>query len=256
MKNVLKGFIIGVGKIMPGVSGAMLAMNLGVYEKAIYCISSFFKKPYQSLKYLLPIICGILLAIVSMSKVIKYFLHANYLATMLLFIGLIIGSYKSFVKQLKKAHKFHYIVMTISFLLVLLMHNLKTNINIHSYFLIGFVDAVTMIIPGLCGSAIMMLLGIYNNYLDLLSNLTNFAYLKYIIIYFMSLVITILLVSKIMSYYFTKSRYLHFIIFGLSTASLVTLFMETLNGSYTFKEILIAYIFLLIGYYIGNIFDN
>ena len=256
--NVVKGFIIGIGKIMPGVSGAVLAMNLGVYEEAIYCISNFFKKPWQSIKYLLPIVIGIIAAIVVMSKTLIYFLNTYYLPTMLLFIGLIIGSFNSFIKklELKKAHKYDYMVMLMSFALVFIMDRVKGNVNFDSYCLIGIVDAVTMIVPGLCGSVFMMLLGIYDNYLDLLSNIANMSYLNHVMLYGVSLCVTIIIISKVIAYFFNTSKHIYFAIFGFSTASLMSLFFETLQFDYTTWEIIIAYLFLLIGYYIGNVFDN
>ena len=50
MKLLLKGFIIGVGKIIPGVSGALLAISLGVYEKAVKAIGNFFREPIKNFK--------------------------------------------------------------------------------------------------------------------------------------------------------------------------------------------------------------
>ena len=41
MKNFFKGFIIGIGKIIPGVSGAMLAIIMGVYDKALFYLNNF-----------------------------------------------------------------------------------------------------------------------------------------------------------------------------------------------------------------------
>ena len=41
MINFIKGFIIGIGKIIPGVSGAMLATIMGVYDKSIFYICNF-----------------------------------------------------------------------------------------------------------------------------------------------------------------------------------------------------------------------
>lgn len=55
MKNLLKGFIIGIGKIIPGVSGAMLAITMGVYDKSIYYINNFKSNKKESVRYLLTI---------------------------------------------------------------------------------------------------------------------------------------------------------------------------------------------------------
>ena len=51
---LLKGFIVGIAKIIPGVSGAMLAISLGIYEDSIKAINDFFKSPIKSILYLMP----------------------------------------------------------------------------------------------------------------------------------------------------------------------------------------------------------
>ena len=53
MKNFIKGFIIGIGKIIPGVSGAILAIIVGVYDKSIYYINNFNNNKKESIKYYL-----------------------------------------------------------------------------------------------------------------------------------------------------------------------------------------------------------
>ena len=70
MLNFFKGFIIGIGKIIPGVSGAMLAAIMGVYDKALYYICNFRKNIKESIKYLSPIAVGILLSIILFSALI------------------------------------------------------------------------------------------------------------------------------------------------------------------------------------------
>ena len=55
IKLALKGFIIGVANIIPGVSGGTLAITLGIYEKLIGIISHFFKNIKENIKFLLPI---------------------------------------------------------------------------------------------------------------------------------------------------------------------------------------------------------
>ena len=116
MKNILKGFIIGIGKIIPGVSGAILALSLGVYDKSIYYINNFKYNKKESLKYLLPLAIGIILSIIFFSKIINYLLDKYYVLTMLFFIGLIIGTIPS---TLKEVNKKNYYLVIISFLIFL-----------------------------------------------------------------------------------------------------------------------------------------
>ena len=50
---IIKGIIIGIGKIIPGVSGSLLAISLGIYEKAIESMINIFKKPQENILFLL-----------------------------------------------------------------------------------------------------------------------------------------------------------------------------------------------------------
>ena len=86
--NLLKGIVIGIGKIIPGVSGAVIAISLGVYEKGLEAITKINK---ENIKFLINIGSGIVISIILFSKLILYFMNNYYLPTMLLFIGLIIG---------------------------------------------------------------------------------------------------------------------------------------------------------------------
>ena len=88
---MLKGFIIGIGKIVPGVSGAMLAITLGVYDKAIQAFTGFTSDIKKNFKYLLLLGIGIISSIIVFSKIINYFYTNHYIPTMLFFMGLIIG---------------------------------------------------------------------------------------------------------------------------------------------------------------------
>ena len=89
---ILKGIIIGIGKIIPGVSGSMLAISMGIYQRLIDSINNFFKDTKNNFKFLLKIGIGIIIAIVFFSKLITSCLNKYYLITMFFFIGLIIGS--------------------------------------------------------------------------------------------------------------------------------------------------------------------
>ena len=118
MKLVLIGFIVGIGKIIPGVSGAMLALTLGVYEKLIDAVTNFFGDIKNNLKFLGKFGIGLVLAIVFFSKLILFLLNNYYQEVMYLFLGLIIGTLMIFMKDLKYNKK--NIVVFLIFLLVTL----------------------------------------------------------------------------------------------------------------------------------------
>ena len=72
---ILKGFIVGIGKIIPGVSGSMLAITLGVYERVLEAITNFFSNPKQNIKLLVNFSFGLFLAIIFFSKLILFSLN-------------------------------------------------------------------------------------------------------------------------------------------------------------------------------------
>ena len=74
----LKSFIVGIGKIIPGVSGALLAINFGIYEKLLDSITNFFDDWKNNIKFLLIFCFGIILSIIIGSKIILYLLIINF----------------------------------------------------------------------------------------------------------------------------------------------------------------------------------
>ena len=90
MTLFIKGLIIGIGKILPGVSGTVLAISLNEYKNIIYSFNNIFKK--RNLLYLIKIGLGILISMIFMSKVLIYFINNYQTETILLFVGLIMGT--------------------------------------------------------------------------------------------------------------------------------------------------------------------
>ena len=215
MKLILKGMLIGVGKIIPGVSGSIIAISLGIYEQAISCITHFFSDIKNNAKYLSLLGIGIVISISSLSGLIFYLLNNYYIMTMFLFIGLILGSNKH-IKI--KSNRYNYISL-ITFSIVLLFGLLSRNNSIsfnnailRSIYMvfIGIVEAATMIIPGISGTATLMMLGAYDLVLKTYSNMFNITLisqsLSIILPLFIGIIIGTYLVSKLINYLFIKHR--------------------------------------------------
>ena len=101
----LKGFIIGIGKIIPGVSGSVLAVSMGVYEKSLDYLANFRKKFKESISFLMPLGLGIVLSILLFSKIILFFLNSYPMPTLCLFFGLLIGTIPNVIKKLNLSIK-------------------------------------------------------------------------------------------------------------------------------------------------------
>lgn len=267
---VLKGVIVGAGKIIPGVSGGMLAITLNIYDKGIDAISNFFKDIRKNFTFLFTIFIGILISILSISKIIKYSLNTFYLPTMLLFIGMIIGGIPSVVKEAKQEKSVkNVIIMLIPFVFVFLLSMLSNQFKINDYeqvsfislIIIGIIDAATMIIPGVSGTAILMMLGYYNVIIDSFSSLTNLNELSSNIViifpFVIGVILGVILLSKIINFLLNKYRIkCYYAIIGFTISSILLLLVETLQNNYSIFEVLISIGLLMIGYFISNKLDK
>lgn len=273
IKLILKGLVIGLGKIIPGVSGAMLAITMGVYETGLKAISNIFKEFKKYYKFLLFLGIGIVLSIVFGSKVVVFCLDKFYLPTMLLFIGMIAGGIKPLFKEVKgKKIEFKNIVISLVVVMILVLVSLfdfgqdKANFtkNISSFlifFVGGILDAAATVIPGISGTALLMILGYYNVIMTAFSNVFNFSLLLdnlFILGPFcLGTAFGVFIIAKMMNYLFTHHKTTtYYAIIGFACVSILILLMQTFSGSYGIFEILISIILFVIGYFIAQKLDK
>lgn len=267
MINLLKGIIIGIGKIIPGVSGAMIAMTFGVYDKSIDYINNYKYKKKESIKYLFPIILGVFLSIILFSKIINYTINIYYLYTMMLFIGLIISDIPKIFLNIKI--KDYYIIL-ISFIIMLIISITNINNNyivknnykdIIVFFLSGIAEAIGTIIPGVSSSGLLLVIGTYNEIIKVIGNITNINIIIYNIKILMpftiGLILGVILCIKVIDILLKKYKHKTYsIILGILLSTIVLLIIKVFNYKYTILELIIGLIFLIIGILIPNIIEK
>lgn len=175
IKNLLKGMVMGVANIIPGVSGGTMAVSMGIYDRLIHCVTHLFKEFKESMKFLLPIFLGIGIALVGLSFIIEP-AFANFpLQTNCLFIGLIVGGLPAVWQKVKgKGMKISYILPCLFFFVLVVgmaalgekegtAADLSFNVwSVIRLFVVGIIASATMVIPGVSGSMMLLLLGYYN----------------------------------------------------------------------------------------------
>ncbi len=179
LKNLLKGMVIGIANIIPGVSGGTMMVSMGIYDKLIHCITHLFSEWKENLKFLFSIFLGAGLALVGLSFVIEPAFEYFPLQTNCLFIGLIVGGIPAIWAKIKEPSgavriKIGYLIPFLMFFgLVVGMAvmgetegkaaDLSLSLwSIVKLFLVGIVASATMVIPGVSGSMMLLLLGYYN----------------------------------------------------------------------------------------------
>lgn len=253
IKSVLKGIVIGIANIVPGVSGGTMMVSMGIYDKLIHCITHLFSEFKKSVKFLFPIAVGMLIAIVGSSFALKELFARIPIQTNLLFVGLILGGLPAIGKNVKgrKIKIGHIIAALLFFILVAGLAamgetegaaaDLSFNIgNILILFVVGVITSATMVIPGVSGSMVLMLMGFYKPVLLTVTNfITALVHLDMsgilagcgiLIPFGIGVVAGIFGIAKVVEIVFDKyPLYAYWAIIGLIVASPVAIVLMNLN---------------------------
>lgn len=176
--KIIKGSLVGMGSILPGVSGSMIAAIFNIYQSLVNALNDFTKHPIQAIKSVWQYIVGVIIGLFLGFFVINLFLDIAPLPITLLFIGFILGAIPSMIKKVRNTQfKWHHIlVLLISMVSMVSMvfiqeSNGSSEQEYLIVFLIGAITAIALIIPGLSGATMLMALGFYQKLLDLIDDL-------------------------------------------------------------------------------------
>lgn len=265
IQELIKGIIIGIAKIIPGLSGAVLMISFNLYDRAIYAITNFFENPKKHFLFLANLSLGVIIGIVLFSKIISYFLTKYYLYTTMLFLGLIIGGIP--VVHLKVDRNIsNYSLVILSFLIMFFIsifsptshYVLKHNfIDILVFFGAGILEAMGTVLPGISSTALLMLIGVYDSYIVTLSNIFNVSFiletLYFLVPFSMGLFLGIIVISILVNYLFrVYSSQTFALILGISLSTVFTLLVRLFPYITNWFSLFFSVIMLLIGYFLTN----
>lgn len=244
--SALLGLFIGLAIIVPGISGATIAIIFALYNKLIYALGNILKEFKRCFLFLLPVLIGgVVGLIIGFFAVQKLFLLMPF-SIICLFAGLMIGAFPAVCDEIKgiKPTPVKLTLLIIGVLIPIIIGVcsiiLSGNTNgetlnlswgaILLYIPLGLVISVTQIVPGLSASALLMAIGQFG---PLLASF-NFGFIKenplIILVYFaliIGFVIGLVLFSKILNYLLNnKKAYTFYTIVGLSAGSVISMFVN------------------------------
>ncbi|MBO4286177.1 MAG: DUF368 domain-containing protein [Bacilli bacterium] len=183
-KRMFAGMAIGVGAAIPGVSGAAVALIFRIYEDLINAVNSFRKHIKESIIVLLPILIGIVLAVIPCIYLFSLAFEHLMFILISMFVGFLVGSLPSVTDEIKglKPNKKYVTIFIIAILFVAAMGVgsvfLGPHLNLDAqfdempvwlYFVlipVGVAAAVALSVPGLSGSLILLVIGFYRPLVD------------------------------------------------------------------------------------------
>ena len=179
VKFVIFGAIVGVANIIPGVSGGTMAVILKIYDRLIETLS--LKNVKKNLPFIIPLGIGAAVGIVLFSKAIEFLLGNYPMATNFTFMGLILGSIPM-IFQRARGEKMEakgmvsFLVALVVMVVIALLKPAESNavlaltpLNLLILFGASAISTFAMILPGISGSFVMLVLGVYTTVLTSIS---------------------------------------------------------------------------------------
>ena len=261
----IKGFIIGLGIIFP-ISASVLAIVMGLYKRILNIINNFFKSVKKEFSFLLALGLGVVTSCIVSCLLLEYTLESYPIATLLFFIGLIIGGIPLLFEKCEKDFKISNVVFTVLGIAILvgisfvsgsgnaeIITNTKGLITL---FFVGFVGAGSMIVPGVSGSVMLVILGYYEPLLSVISSLVKMQEITTNIliagVFGVGMLVGILAFSKIMEFFLEKfERKTYFAIIGFVCASVVNVIISLFGYSFNIIEFIVGIILFALGFVIS-----
>ncbi|MHB1314384.1 MAG: DUF368 domain-containing protein [Christensenellales bacterium] len=170
LKRVLQGVVIGVGAILPGISGGVLCVIFGIYQPMMTLLAHPVAAFKKHAALLLPVLIGWAFGFVGLAGVVTWMFETSMELAVCFFIGLIIGMLPPLFKEagLKGRTTGSWVSFAVSFIVIFALlvflkvsNAMQVQPNIFWYFVCGVLWGVSLIVPGMSSSSLLIFLGLY-----------------------------------------------------------------------------------------------
>jgi putative membrane protein len=256
MKIFLKSIIVGIGGVSPGLSGSVLLVMFGLYERVIGAIGGFFKDIKKNLLFLIPVFGGFFVGVFLFSKLIDLLLSTFPMQTRFAFLGLVIGAIPLFWREIRKKgfSKKYYLFIAISCIVGLALLILSkgsidkiTEPNIFQSVFLGFSVAASYIIPGVDSAVILSALGIYELYVSSISSLDFSVLIPAAVGLGIGALSIAFIMTKLLSKFYTAT---YSVIFGLFISIIPSVLDESCKVALDLKTAF-SFIFAILGFFVS-----
>ena len=238
LRDLLCGVLIGAGAILPGVSGGVLAVVFDIYRPFMEVLTHPREAIPKYWRWFLPIGLGCAIGFLGFAKGIAAAIDVSSTVTTWLFIGLIVGTVPSLFREAGKEGRSigSWVSMAVcagaiffSLFYVGKVICVTVEPNFWWYNFCGALWGMSLVIPGLTSSSVMMALGLYQPMLEGLARL-DFLVLSACL---PGMVLTILLLARLVSWFFRKHYSIAFHgIFGIVLASTLVIIPTSYVGAW------------------------
>ncbi|MDK2849654.1 MAG: putative rane protein [Candidatus Woesearchaeota archaeon] len=211
LKTFFNGSLMGIADAIPGISGATIALILGIYEQLVHSISFFFSNinhPLKVLKskefkFLVNLYLGVFVMLYIFLKIIESLLKNNEVQLFSYFVGLIVASIVFLFRKNKnivlKKSPFLFLGL-LTGIIILSFDAVTENHSLPMIFISGAAAISAMILPGISGAYVLLMLNQYEYIAHTVANL-DFLVLS---VFILGILIGIFFMSKILNFLLKK----------------------------------------------------
>ena len=234
--RVVQGAIIGAGAILPGISGGVLCVAFGIYQPMMAILAKPLKNIKQYWRMFIPILIGWIAGFLGLAKVIADLLAVNSAVVTSLFIGLIAGTFPSLFKEGGKngRTKGMWVALAVSTAALLtffylLKFSTQTTVtpSFGWYIFCGALWGISLIVPGMSSSSVLLLLGLYQPMSAGIAALD----LTVLVPFAIGIIGTVVLLARLVSFLFEKRYGIAFhCVIGFVIASTIPIIPLSFTG--------------------------
>lgn len=263
IKDMLVGALVGIVSMLPGASGATIAVIFGIYERLISDLADIRHKLFRDLRFLIPLGIGIVLGLFVCAFGLEALMDRWEIPTMFFFAALIltqIPDIKSLASDDNAMTAWNWIALVAGFAVMIVFifvgdgRSDRSTSGALVWVLVGIILAISKLAPGVSGSTVLLALGLFGPFMDAL---TDFD-MSVLVPGGIGLLVGVLAFSRIIDHFITNSRKSTYMaILGLTIGSIVTVSVDAagqLDGTMMIVQSIIGIILgLVLGTGLGKI---
>lgn len=235
-KNIYRGLIMGATDLVPGISGGTIAVLLGIYDRLIAAINGLFSRDWRNhLSFIIPLGIGVAASILLLSRVINWMLANHLVPTYFFFLGLIIGVLPLLFREADAKTTFRLPHIGLLVLGIIAIGSLAfinnpdqsaviINKTLSTYILLffsGVLASIALILPGISGSLVFLIIGVYPT---IIAAVSNFEFVT-LLVTGIGILIGIISASKVVHFFLRNYRNATFsVIIGAVIGSIYVIF--------------------------------
>ena len=265
MNTFLKGIVAGIGGISPGLSGSVLLIIFGLYQKTLDALASLFKDFKKNIAFLAPLLLGMGIGVLAFSKVLDFLLEHHEVPTRFAFLGLILGTVPLFYREVKKNgfSPFYYLIIMGSAVGGYFLFTANPDAfpqiqdpNLLQCIILGVAVVATAIVPGVDPAVLLSTLGLYELYVSSLADFDLSVLLPMLIGVAVGAVVISATMSTLFRHFYTAT---FSVVFGLFLSMIPNMLTENCVLRFDATSVLSVIVMVLgflVSYYLGDWKEN